>query len=196
MFEVATVAQIATSKTLRRRHRVFEKTGGFCSYCGKKLDFDQMVISRILPPFRGGTRESNNLVPACIACNRKKCLKASIESQGEMQDTFRVKHRRETTSAIKKQKILLKNNNLCAYCGKELTVEFMTVDHVLPLARGGGNKIENLVPACLECNRSKSTMTLEEYNSIFKKPRIFFKYTVKKFRWLYRVAKHFGCFRR
>ena len=54
-----------------------------------------------------------------------------------------------------------------------------------------GNKIDNMVSACLECNRHKSTMTLEEFNSIFKKPRIFFKSTVKMFRWFFRVAKHY-----
>ena len=40
----------------------------------------------------------------------------------------------------------------CAYCGKQVG---LTVDHVVPLASGGSNSIENIVPACLSCNCSK-----------------------------------------
>jgi 5-methylcytosine-specific restriction endonuclease McrA len=29
------------------------------------------------------------------------------------------------------------------------------MDHVVPLARGGGHSIDNVVPACRPCNRSK-----------------------------------------
>jgi len=42
----------------------------------------------------------------------------------------------------------------CAYCGKQVA---LTVDHVVPLASGGSNNIENIVPACLSCNCSKGS---------------------------------------
>jgi 5-methylcytosine-specific restriction endonuclease McrA len=47
----------------------------------------------------------------------------------------------------------------CAYCGKPHLehVEELTMDHVIPLSRGGANTIENIVPACRACNRSKGT---------------------------------------
>ena len=41
----------------------------------------------------------------------------------------------------------------CAYCGAEAT----TVDHVIPLERGGSNEWDNLTPACGSCNPSKGT---------------------------------------
>ena len=40
----------------------------------------------------------------------------------------------------------------CAYCGSSAK---LTVDHVLPVSRGGDNAIENLIPACLTCNLKK-----------------------------------------
>jgi 5-methylcytosine-specific restriction endonuclease McrA len=43
-------------------------------------------------------------------------------------------------------------NFQCAYCG---STEKITIDHVVPLARGGSNYIENIVPACLSCNCRK-----------------------------------------
>lgn len=40
----------------------------------------------------------------------------------------------------------------CKWCKKELSREECTIDHVVPLARGGGNYESNLVPACQSCN--------------------------------------------
>lgn len=39
----------------------------------------------------------------------------------------------------------------------------MTVDHRTPIARGGSNGIENLVPACNSCNSKKGTRTEPEF---------------------------------
>jgi 5-methylcytosine-specific restriction endonuclease McrA len=44
----------------------------------------------------------------------------------------------------------------CFYCLKPLHVETLTKDHFIPLAQGGSDSIENLVPACLACNLSKN----------------------------------------
>ncbi len=45
---------------------------------------------------------------------------------------------------------------LCVYCSAKAT----DFDHVVPLARGGCNHIENLVPACERCNASKGAKSL------------------------------------
>ncbi len=47
----------------------------------------------------------------------------------------------------------------CAYCGSRAD----TIDHVLPLVRGGTNYEGNLVPACRRCNSSKSGKTIVEW---------------------------------
>lgn len=49
----------------------------------------------------------------------------------------------------------------CYYCGKQgLT---LTRDHVQPLARGGSDDIDNIVPACRSCNSSKARLTVDEF---------------------------------
>jgi len=47
-------------------------------------------------------------------------------------------------------------NYECQICGKELTVKEITIDHIIPLSKGGGNNIENLQPLCRSCNCSKN----------------------------------------
>lgn len=48
----------------------------------------------------------------------------------------------------------------CAYCE---SADHLTVDHVVPLARGGRDEAANVVPACLSCNCSKQDRPLAEW---------------------------------
>ena len=50
--------------------------------------------------------------------------------------------------------------NKCIYCGQELP---LVADHMTPLSRGGSDGIDNIVPACANCNNKKHTMTFDEY---------------------------------
>lgn len=56
--------------------------------------------------------------------------------------------------------IVLSFGGLCAYC-KDAPGN--TTDHVIPLARGGNNDPENVVPACRRCNSSKGNRTPAEW---------------------------------
>jgi len=49
----------------------------------------------------------------------------------------------------------------CAYCGRQL--EKLTIDHIVPLSRGGAHTKENVVPACRSCNSSKHNSSLLVY---------------------------------
>lgn len=48
----------------------------------------------------------------------------------------------------------------CVYCGRQLTLirsseSEATLDHIIPMARGGQNALCNVVPCCRACNNSK-----------------------------------------
>jgi 5-methylcytosine-specific restriction endonuclease McrA len=43
--------------------------------------------------------------------------------------------------------------NRCVYCDRES--KHLTPDHYIPLSKGGTNFIDNIVPACQDCNRRK-----------------------------------------
>lgn len=51
---------------------------------------------------------------------------------------------------------------VCHYCGAGVGRDGLTMDHVVPLSRGGKSKKGNLVPACKDCNnRKKYLLPLE-----------------------------------
>lgn len=43
----------------------------------------------------------------------------------------------------------------CYYCGQKVGYANLTMDHIIPLARGGRSTKDNLVPCCKECNNKK-----------------------------------------
>ena len=50
----------------------------------------------------------------------------------------------------------------CWYCGRQVGFNNLTMDHVIPLARGGRSTKDNLVPCCKDCNtRKKSSLPVE-----------------------------------
>jgi len=57
----------------------------------------------------------------------------------------------------------------CWYCGCQMTFggagvgNSITREHLLPRARGGSNRAENIVAACRACNVSKQAKTVEEF---------------------------------
>jgi 5-methylcytosine-specific restriction endonuclease McrA len=51
----------------------------------------------------------------------------------------------------------------CVYCAERLDYQNATLDHVLPLAKGGANDPGNVVAACPRCNRLKADMLPAEF---------------------------------
>lgn len=58
---------------------------------------------------------------------------------------------------------LLKGKRECFYCLAPLSLSTKTVDHMIPIERGGQDEITNLVLCCKPCNQAKDNMTVVEY---------------------------------
>jgi 5-methylcytosine-specific restriction endonuclease McrA len=68
----------------------------------------------------------------------------------------------------KLKKLVRKKKANCHYCGVRLalttakTERAATWDHVIPLSKGGYDKMNNLVPCCRKCNQRKGSKMPDE----------------------------------
>jgi 5-methylcytosine-specific restriction endonuclease McrA len=68
-----------------------------------------------------------------------------------------------------RQAIFRRDGHLCQYCGSK---QNLTLDHVMPRARGGKDTWENLVTACVTCNNKKGDRRPEEcHMTLAKAPK-------------------------
>ena len=54
-------------------------------------------------------------------------------------------------------------SGVCWYCGRQVGGHNLTMDHVVPLTRGGRSTKDNLVPCCKECNNEKKSLLPMEW---------------------------------
>lgn len=104
--------------------------------------------------------------------------------------------------------VLKKTNGRCAYCGCEVHIGNMQVDHVIPksyflrkslytfkrpewlnhLTDSDMNHIDNLLPSCRVCNKWKSDFTLDYFrHEIYAQVKRLNDYSAN-----YRMAKRYG----
>ncbi|WP_437204327.1 HNH endonuclease [Planctomicrobium sp. SH664] len=66
------------------------------------------------------------------------------------------------TVKFNRRNIFLRDGHRCQYCGKRYSTPRLSLDHVMPKSRGGGDTWENIVCACLKCNVDKGGRTPAE----------------------------------
>ena len=71
------------------------------------------------------------------------------------------KARRLRESAWWKRKI---EKGICHYCHRKVGRAVLTMDHVVPLSRGGKSSKGNIVPSCKECNNKKKYLLPIEWD--------------------------------
>lgn len=59
----------------------------------------------------------------------------------------------------------------CQYCGQSAPDVVLHVDHIMPVAKGGGDDIINLITSCQGCNLGKSDRTLDDSTMLTKRKK-------------------------
>ncbi len=88
--------------------------------------------------------------------NRKDSIRRNSSKRRAQKATTTV----QDISAQDVRKLFESTNGRCVYCGAKTK---LTLDHVVPLSRGGIHALENLVGACFSCNSSKGNKLTEEW---------------------------------
>jgi 5-methylcytosine-specific restriction enzyme A len=58
---------------------------------------------------------------------------------------------------------------VCYFCGKKVPPKELTMEHVVPIIRGGASSKGNIVPACKECNSKKKYLLPIEWDEYLQK---------------------------
>jgi len=65
-----------------------------------------------------------------------------------------------------KKNVFIRDAYKCQYCGTNIE---LTIDHIIPVSRGGKNTFENCVAACKPCNNKKNNRTPSEANMFLRR---------------------------
>ena len=76
---------------------------------------------------------------------------------------------RKRLTASQRLEIFEKTGGRCAYCGIELTLDHMQVDHMVSLHNHGNDDMGNLVSSCRECNYYKGGCNPDGFRKKLKK---------------------------
>lgn len=91
-----------------------------------------------------------------ITCSRSQIdLPAIIACSGRLT-------RHSVAPVLTNTALFARDNNQCLYCGQYFTARELSRDHIHPVSRGGRNRWENVVAACLRCNQHKGSALLSE----------------------------------
>lgn len=109
--------------------------------------------------------------------DRSEYLESTKERRADAARAWRLANPARARSLVHRRRSLLKTGAVsdrdwqrlvnrfggkCAYCGIDAP---MTMDHVVPVSRGGSNTIGNILPACKPCNSSKHARVLTEWRA-------------------------------
>jgi hypothetical protein len=75
---------------------------------------------------------------------------------------------------LTKYRLFLRDRHICGYCGGRFAESELTVEHILPVSRGGRSLWTNVVTACRSCNTRKGNRTPEEAHT----PLLYVPYAV------------------
>ena len=72
------------------------------------------------------------------------------------------------TVRLTKKNIYLRDNHKCQYCNIKVTDKTASIDHVIPVSKGGKSRWDNLSTACRRCNSAKSDSIIQPNNQPYR----------------------------
>ena len=110
--------------------------------------------------------------------NSIKLVKKNKKKTVQLEDgTVIEKTERITFNKTTRKEVYRKSEGHCMLCGKFVDYEDFTVDHIIPLAKGGTNDISNLQCTCKRCNTIKQDIMPDELIDVLTE---MIEYDIKK----------------
>ena len=99
----------------------------------------------------------------CDECQNDRTLEWHRANPAKMNELKAIRREAVEVSTVTERewcRLLNRFSGCCAYCGNRAK---LSMEHVIPLTRGGSHSIGNLLPVCQSCNSSKNNRLLVEW---------------------------------
>ena len=148
---------------------------------------DRTLAKRVSKPAKGKLSKSEGLAPETVKITLNELVKKrhieileithkgkiiKVKLPSEIEESLKLKQKRKNRDleisedyykdSKNRTLIFERDRYKCYYCGQKVTKNTATLDHKIPISKGGDNSKDNLVACCFECNSIKSGKTLEE----------------------------------
>jgi 5-methylcytosine-specific restriction endonuclease McrA len=129
----------AAYRTRQRAALLQERPERSCEECGAEIPAEARADRRYCSRRCINRAAMRNAPEQKLAANRRRRARIrSADSPGVLERDW--------------CRLVERYRGSCAYCGQR---EQLTMDHVVPISRGGRHAIGNVLPACFPCNASK-----------------------------------------
>ena len=182
------LAPIARGRVLARGRRLSSRTPDEVRQARHALYPDGLkrcsgcTIAKPFALFHVQAAQTDGLAPQCLTCRKAKGDAYRERTRNERLARRRIREHdkyyedveasraasleryyrraRRSLDALGWNHMLSVYAGLCAYCGARPAD---SVDHIVPVARGGRHSTENILPACISCNCAKRKKTALEF---------------------------------
>ena len=100
-----------------------------------------------------------------VVKNFEKTVVMKIPAVMKLINIIRVIYRNQ--APFNKRNVIVRDEFKCAYCG--IKSKTLTIDHVIPVSKGGKSTFENCVTACSKCNTKKGNKLPSEVNMYLRR---------------------------
>lgn len=95
----------------------------------------------------------------------------------------------KTAIPFSRKNIYIRDERTCQYCNELLELQDVTLDHITPRSKGGTSTWQNIVVACLDCNKNKAGLTLKEAGMTLLRQPVEPKATDKRYNFKLHISK-------
>jgi len=139
-----------TEKTTAQINRSLRKKGKrFCGSCDQVLDMSEFWA-----------RSDGKLVNPCKKCRKINGAK-NTGSTEKRQTAIELTSDGSLTKSVIRDLFISQTH--CLICQSEMRFEDKTMDHVMPLSKGGAHSLSNVIIMCHSCNSSKNAKSPSEW---------------------------------
>lgn len=87
----------------------------------------------------------------------KQAIRAALDEPPEQPLGYKAKRMSATASLNAKRRLWRRREfgHACHWCRRPLEFQSATIEHVIPLHRGGSNRLDNLALSCAPCNHAR-----------------------------------------